>query len=113
MARSSRPPTAGSGNPDLGETPVPASGSEWFDGPTRVNAQFAQEPVRFGRLIGRSAVMRTLFAVLERAAESDATVLLEGETGTGKDAIARALHEASPRREGPFVVVTAARFPRS
>jgi two-component system, NtrC family, response regulator GlrR len=60
---------------------------------------------RFGRLVGRSSLMRAAFSVLERAAMSDATLLLIGETGTGKDAAAQSIHEASRRRSGPFVAV--------
>nr|HEX4314015.1 sigma 54-interacting transcriptional regulator [Kofleriaceae bacterium] len=59
----------------------------------------------FGTLVGSSQAMRRVFAQLERAAPTEATVLLEGETGTGKGAIAEALHAASPRAKGPFVVV--------
>ncbi len=62
----------------------------------------------FGPVRGRSLVMRKIFGVLERVAGADATILLEGETGTGKDLLARAIHDASPRREGPFVVVDCA-----
>src|SRR5262249_49532859 len=51
------------------------------------------------------------FALLERAAASDATVLLEGETGTGKEGAAEAVHQASSRRDRPFVVVDCASFP--
>ncbi len=58
----------------------------------------------FGQLLGHSAVMRAAFAVLERAARSDATVLITGESGTGKELAARALHEASDRKDGPYVV---------
>src|SRR5262249_15289572 len=49
----------------------------------------------FGRLIGRSVAMRRLFALLEQVAAREVTVLLVGETGTGKDAAAEALHERS------------------
>jgi transcriptional regulator with GAF, ATPase, and Fis domain len=49
--------------------------------------------------------MRTVFGMLERIAPTDGTVLLEGETGTGKDVLARAIHLASPRAKQPFVVV--------
>jgi transcriptional regulator with GAF, ATPase, and Fis domain len=49
--------------------------------------------------------MRTIFGVLERIAPTDASVLLEGETGTGKDVVARSIHAKSPRRDQPFVVV--------
>jgi DNA-binding NtrC family response regulator len=59
---------------------------------------------RFGRLVGRSIAMRRVFSVLERAAPTDSTVLVEGETGTGKELVAAGLHEASPRASGPFVV---------
>lgn len=60
---------------------------------------------RFGELLGHSLAMRRIFAVLERVAASDVTVLVGGETGTGKDMIARALHDNSQRKDGPFVVV--------
>jgi transcriptional regulator with GAF, ATPase, and Fis domain len=59
----------------------------------------------FGGLVGESIVMRALFAQLRRVAPTDATVLLVGESGTGKDLAAEALVEASPRRDGPFVIV--------
>ncbi|WP_437283034.1 sigma 54-interacting transcriptional regulator [Sorangium sp. So ce375] len=60
---------------------------------------------RFGALSGASAAMRAVFALLARAAERDVTVLLEGETGTGKSQAARSVHERSARRDKPFVVV--------
>jgi DNA-binding NtrC family response regulator len=59
----------------------------------------------FGEAVGVSLAMRRVFAVLEYVASSDATVLLTGETGTGKDVLARAIVQASPRAAGPFVVV--------
>jgi two-component system, NtrC family, response regulator GlrR len=61
--------------------------------------------VAFGELVGSSVLMRRVFALLERCAASDATVLLEGETGTGKDAVAEAIHGRSDRRDQPFIVV--------
>ena len=63
---------------------------------------------RFADLLGRSARMRELFADLERIAPSDATLLIEGETGTGKDLVAESVHRAGPRAEGPFVVFDSA-----
>ncbi len=60
---------------------------------------------RFGPLWGRSVPMREMFAKLYRVASMDSTVLVLGETGTGKELVARALHESSPRSEKPFVVV--------
>jgi transcriptional regulator with GAF, ATPase, and Fis domain len=59
----------------------------------------------FGGALGESLSMRTIFGVLERLARADATVLLEGETGTGKDVLARAIWTESGRAAGPFVVV--------
>ncbi|MEB2312954.1 MAG: sigma 54-interacting transcriptional regulator [Sorangiineae bacterium] len=63
------------------------------------------EATRFGETLGTSLAMRSIFGVLERIAPTDAVVLLEGETGTGKDVIARSIHQESPRRAQPFVVV--------
>ena len=60
---------------------------------------------RYGELVGVSAAIRRVYALLERAAEAEVTVLLEGETGTGKELAARALHGHSKRAAGPFVVV--------
>jgi two-component system response regulator GlrR len=60
---------------------------------------------RFGRLLGTSPAMRHLFALAERVAPSESTVLLEAETGTGKGLLAEAIHQASARAKGPFVVV--------
>ncbi|MBI4814643.1 MAG: sigma 54-dependent Fis family transcriptional regulator [Deltaproteobacteria bacterium] len=60
---------------------------------------------RLGRLLGRSPAMRLLMARIERAARSDSSVLLLGETGVGKEVVARALHDASPRSKRPFEIV--------
>jgi two-component system, NtrC family, response regulator GlrR len=65
----------------------------------------------FGLLVGRSPAMRAVFATLERAAQTDVTLLLHGETGTGKDAAAESVHLESARREGPFVVVDCGAIP--
>jgi transcriptional regulator with GAF, ATPase, and Fis domain len=63
------------------------------------------EKTSFGAAIGHSLAMRGIFGILERIAPTDATVLLEGETGTGKDVLARAIWSESTRAQGPFVVV--------
>jgi DNA-binding NtrC family response regulator len=60
---------------------------------------------RFGDALGGAPLMRKLFALLARVAPTDATVLLSGETGTGKEAFAEAIHQASARAAGPFMVV--------
>ena len=58
-----------------------------------------------GEMVGKSTAMREIFGLIERIAPTDATVLIEGETGTGKDMIARTLHALSRRKDAPFVVV--------
>ena len=60
------------------------------------------EASNFGAALGPSLVMRGIFGVLEQIAPSDAPVLLEGETGTGKDVLARSIHDKSARRDSPF-----------
>jgi transcriptional regulator with GAF, ATPase, and Fis domain len=62
----------------------------------------------FGGLLGASTPMRELFAQMSRVAHSDAPVLILGETGTGKELVARAIHDASSRAAGPFVIVDCA-----
>ncbi|HEX8952670.1 MAG TPA: sigma 54-interacting transcriptional regulator, partial [Polyangia bacterium] len=68
---------------------------------------------RFGALVGQSAAMRRLFEELRQVAASDVTVLLSGETGTGKDLAASELHRHSARRDRPFVVVDCGGLPES
>jgi DNA-binding NtrC family response regulator len=64
----------------------------------------ATEATRFEGLVGRSVSMREVFSVLERIARTELTVLVTGETGTGKELVSRAIHDRSTRRNGPFVV---------
>jgi two-component system response regulator GlrR len=68
---------------------------------------------RFGELVGRSPAMRELFATLERIAPKGLSVLVQGETGTGKEEVARAIHRRSPRADKPFVVIDAAALPET
>ena len=65
----------------------------------------------FGELVGASVEIRRVYAILERLAHTDATVLVQGETGTGKDVLARSLHAASPRAQQPFVAVDCGAIP--
>jgi transcriptional regulator with GAF, ATPase, and Fis domain len=67
---------------------------------------------RFDDVVGRSVPMRELFATLEKVAPSDLTVLIEGETGTGKERIARAIHNKSRRASRPYVVLDCSAIPR-
>ena len=76
--------------------------------PTRLELS---DSTAFGQLVGRSPAMRSTFALLERAAPSDTTILLEGETGTGKSAAARSIHLASPRKNKPFIMVDCSSLP--
>jgi DNA-binding NtrC family response regulator len=69
------------------------------------------EADRFGTVLGRSAPMRRIFALMPKLAASDTTLLIEGETGTGKGLLARAIHEAGPRAQLPFVVIDCASIP--
>lgn len=71
----------------------------------------ARQHDSFANIIGRRARMRQLFDLLPAVAESGSTVLLEGPSGTGKELLARAIHELSPRRRGPFVAVNCAALP--
>jgi len=82
-------------------------------GSTTIAIQQGDEPVHiplsdrdhFGFAIGQSVEMRRVYSMIERIAPTDVTVLIEGETGTGKEVIARTIHEASNRAAQAFVVV--------
>jgi two-component system, NtrC family, response regulator GlrR len=66
---------------------------------------------RFGELVGATMTMRAVFARLKRLAMSDSTVLITGETGTGKELAAAAIRDTSKRRNGPFVVIDCGALP--
>jgi len=68
---------------------------------------------QFDNIIGRSAAMREIFATVERVAPTRATVLLCGESGVGKDMIARAIHHHSPRTDRPFVKINCTALPEN
>ena len=65
------------------------------------------------KLIGQSPVMQKLFSVIARVAPNDSSVLITGATGTGKELVARAIHDQSPRREGKFVDVNCSAIPET
>ncbi len=62
-------------------------------------------------MVGRSEAMRGIFRTVERIAKAEATVLVTGESGTGKELVARAIHDLSPRAQGPFVAVNCGAIP--
>jgi two-component system NtrC family response regulator len=64
-------------------------------------------------MIGRGPVMGEVFQLIRQVAGTDVTVLIQGESGTGKELVARALHNLSPRRDGPFVGINLAALPES
>ncbi|WP_394838403.1 sigma 54-interacting transcriptional regulator [Pendulispora rubella] len=68
---------------------------------------------RFGEAFGVSPAMRNVFALLERAAPSEAPVLLEGESGVGKEVLVRAVHAHSRRSDGPFIAIDCGAIPAS
>ncbi|XXF75244.1 sigma 54-interacting transcriptional regulator [Myxococcaceae bacterium GXIMD 01537] len=82
-----------------------------FDFSPESNRLPISERGAFGGLVGTSVVARASFALMERAAASDATVLLEGETGTGKSRAAQAIHRASARASAPFLTVDCGAIP--
>ena len=71
------------------------------------------EMPRFGDMLGAASPMRQVFEVLSRVAPSEAAVLVQGETGTGKELVAEALHNHSARKKGPFVICDLGALPRS
>jgi len=73
--------------------------------------QRLDERLGFEKIVGQSEAILTVFEHARRAAAADSTVLITGESGTGKELIAEAIHQNSPRREGPFVTVNMAAVP--
>jgi DNA-binding NtrC family response regulator len=76
----------------------------------RVDVGFAD---RFGELVGSSPKVRRVFGVLEKVAKTPLSILILGETGTGKEVVARSVHQASERKDGPFVVVDCGSIPQT
>ncbi|WP_455385054.1 sigma 54-interacting transcriptional regulator [Acidihalobacter prosperus] len=98
----------------------PLSAGEFILALERVRAGFgaprsrtgAQEMPQLARvLVGRGASMQRLRRLIEQVSKSEATVLIQGETGTGKEVVASAVHYLSPRREQPFVAVNCGAIP--
>ena len=64
-------------------------------------------------MVGESDAMKKVFDLIERVADTDTTVLVTGESGTGKELVSRALHNRSPRADGPFIAINCAAMPAS
>ena len=79
-------------------------------GKQRVDVGFSD---RFGDLVGSSPKMRRVFGVLEKVANTALSILILGETGTGKEVVAKSVHDASDRKGGPFVVLDCGSIPAS
>lgn len=79
----------------------------------KLNGQTIDEKYGFGQIVGQSKKMQEIYSSLRRVAESDVTVLLLGETGTGKELAANAIHYNSPRKDQPFVKVSCATLPET
>ncbi len=68
---------------------------------------------QMGGMVSRSPLMNKIFKILPQVAESNSTVLIQGETGTGKELLARAIHNLSPRKDNPFVAINCGALPDS
>lgn len=68
---------------------------------------------RFEAMIGKSSVMKQIYETVDQVAESDATVLITGESGSGKELVARAIHQRSGRRENPFITINCGALPET
>jgi two-component system, NtrC family, response regulator HydG len=79
----------------------------------RALQQRLDDLLRQGNMIGVSPAFRRMMTLVQQVADSSATVLIQGESGTGKELVARAIHERSPRRNGPFVAVNCAALPET
>ena len=79
-------------------------------------AQFTRVPSngpRFRGILGESLAMERAYVLIDKVAARDTTVLITGESGTGKDLVAQAIHQVSPRRQSPYVVVNCAAIPEA
>jgi len=68
---------------------------------------------RFDDILGTSATMKKMYDLVARVAETETTALITGESGTGKELVAKAIHQRSPRRDGPFVAINCAAMPEN
>jgi DNA-binding NtrC family response regulator len=88
---------------DFDREPLPEAGAELDVA--------VEDPGRFGPMIGASGPMRRVFDMIERVAPTDVTVLIIGESGSGKELVAQSVHECSARAGGPFVAINCGAIP--
>ena len=79
----------------------------------RLRTEVQIDEVSIPTVVGASAAMRRVFTLVQRVADSEAGVLIHGETGTGKELVAKAIHDQGRRKEGPFVAINCAAVPAS
>ncbi|MFN3479117.1 MAG: sigma-54 interaction domain-containing protein [Thermodesulfovibrionales bacterium] len=82
----------------------------FYDEEMAVVTEMVQNRIAFGRLVGKGPKMQAVYNLVEKIARTDSTVLILGETGTGKELLARTIHQKSHRREGPFIVAHCAGY---
>jgi len=75
--------------------------------------RYLKDRCEFGGMLSKTGEMHRVFETIRMVSATDMTVVVEGETGTGKELVASAIHHQSPRREGPFVTINCAGFPET
>ncbi|MBI4431824.1 MAG: sigma-54-dependent Fis family transcriptional regulator [Candidatus Omnitrophica bacterium] len=71
------------------------------------------QPVRFDRMVGKAKCLEPVYGIINKVRNTNVTVLIQGETGTGKELVARALHDESPRKGRPFIAINCASIPEN
>lgn len=103
--------------PQLASAPTKLGYSQTEQSTTEQNRwslpESSSSELKESKLIGQSPVMQKLFSVISRVAPNDSSVLITGATGTGKELVARAIHDQSPRRNGRFVDVNCSAIPET
>ena len=82
-------------------------------GPSATRPSEQRLPDRLGSLVGQSPAMQEVFAMIQKLAPSSTPVLIAGQSGTGKELVAREIHNGSRRRNGPFIAINTAALPEN